>query len=50
MRNRFLEWTRRHFAKIAITVGILNLLMGNFVIGSLWILIWLTDYQDKLDV
>ena len=50
MSNKFLEWARKHFSTISISLGILNLLMGNFVIGSLWMLIWLTDYQDKLDV
>jgi hypothetical protein len=50
MRKQFLDWTTRHFAKISITLGILNLLLGNYVIGCLWLLIWLTDYQDKLDI
>jgi hypothetical protein len=50
MRKKFLEWFARHFAKISITLGLLNLVMGNFAIGSLWILIALIEYQDKLDV
>jgi hypothetical protein len=50
MRKQFLEWFARHFDKIAITLGLLNLFMGNFVIGSLWILIALIEYQDKLDM
>jgi hypothetical protein len=39
MSNRFLDWTTKHFAKIALTLGILNLLLGNYVIGCLWLLI-----------
>ena len=50
MRIRFLEWFARHFATISCTLGLLNLVMGNFVIGSLWILIALIEYQDKLDI
>ena len=47
MSNKFMDWFGRHFSTIAIVVAVLNLLLGNYVIGSLWVLIFLTDYQDK---
>jgi len=50
MRKQFLAWTSRHFVKISIALGLLNLLLGNFVIGSLWALIALIEYQEKLDL
>jgi hypothetical protein len=50
MRNSFLEWFARHSITISISLGLLNLVMGNFAIGSLWILIALIEYQDKLDM
>lgn len=47
MSNKYFDWFGRHFSTIAIVVAALNLLLGNYIIGSLWVLIFLTDYQSK---
>jgi len=48
MSNKFMDWFGKHFSTISILVALLNLLIGNYVIGSLWVLIFLTDYQHKM--
>ena len=35
------------FSTIALVVAILNLVLQNYIIGSLWVLIFLTEYQSK---
>lgn len=47
MSNKFFNWFGRHFSAIALVVAILNLMIGNYVIGSIWVLIFLTEYQNK---
>ena len=47
MSNKLFDWFGRHFSTIALVVAILNLLLQNYIIGSLWVLIFLTEYQSK---
>jgi len=47
MSNKFFGWFSKHFSTIALVIAVLNLLLGNYIIGSLWVLIFLTEYQIK---
>ena len=47
MSNKLFDWFGRHFSTIALVVAILNLALQNYIIGSLWVLIFLTEYQSK---